>query len=81
MSQEQEIKTVEESQLELPTASTPPSTPVENTDKIVKKIRKKRTHRWTEANKKSFYEKCVPARLASLAKKKSLKLKEVAVSS
>ena len=38
-----------------------------------KKIRKKRTHKWTEANKKSFYEKCVPARKASLAARKAQK--------
>lgn len=37
------------------------------------KQRKKRTHRWTDANRKSFYEKCVPARQASLEAKKKLK--------
>lgn len=38
------------------------------------KTRKKRTHRWTEANRKSFYEKCVPARKASLEAKKKIKM-------
>lgn len=46
-----------------------------------KKLRKKRTHKWTEANKKSFYEKCVPARKASLEAKKKLKEQSISTQS
>jgi hypothetical protein len=46
---------------------------VQTMQQDLQKKRKKRTHRWTEANKKSFYEKCVPARQASLAAKQALK--------
>lgn len=33
----------------------------------------KRKHTWTEKNRKIFYEKCVPARLAALKAKKEAK--------
>lgn len=79
MSQE---KQTHESQLDLPSSTVSDNQPeIEKTSrKNEKKVRKKRTHKWTEANKKSFYEKCVPARLASLARRKELrKLQEQSV--
>jgi hypothetical protein len=36
--------------------------------------KRKRQHKWTEANRKVFFEKCVPARKASIEKKRLQKI-------
>lgn len=36
-------------------------------------VKPKRKHTWTEANRKIFYEKCVPARLKALEAKRAAK--------
>ncbi len=44
----------------------------------VTSTKKKRQHRWTEANRIAFYEKCVPARKLSLLKRKEEKERQKA---